>query len=186
MRRMHAMDDTPPRRRAIRSLALRWAGLLLVLLFIGCGYRQDVPVLPAGARTIAIGAINNLTAMGELDVRLRALLQRDLLRRRHVAILAVERSDLVISVDLTALTITRVLDPAITTDRSFAYALSGRVTLTDQRTGQQLVSGRGVTASVTRLYAPEVRETPAIRDEGLNDVLAAFAEQVQREVFLVF
>ncbi len=183
---MHAMDDTPPRRRAIRGLALRWAGLLPVLLFTGCGYRQDVSVLPAGARTIAIGAINNLTAMGELDVRLRALLQRDLLRRRHVQILAVERSDLVISVDLTALTITRVLDPAITTDRSFAYVLSGRVTLTDQRTGQQLVSGRGVTASVTRLYAPEVRETPAIRDEGLNDVLDAFAEQVGREVFLVF
>jgi hypothetical protein len=176
----------PPAGRPAMFALLVLAGLMLPAALSGCGYAQEVPALPAGARSIAIGEVANLTTVGELDVRLRALLHRQLLRRTHVLLRPRETSDLVVSVTLAELTLTRLLDPTLTADRSFRFALRGSVTLIDRRSGKPLIAGRSLSAAVRRLYPPEVLETPAIRDEGLNDVLAAFAEAVEREVFLVF
>jgi len=109
-----------------------------------------------------------------------------LLRRAHLVLRPPETSDLLLFITLSELTLTRVLDPTFTSERSFSFGLSGSVTLVDQRSGEPLIAARALSAGVTRLYAPEVRETPAIRDEGLDDLLAAFAASVEREVFRVF
>lgn len=180
---------TPTRfvRRWPRSgLPFALALAALAGLLAGCGYGQDVPHLPAGAESIALRSVQNGTDTGELDVRLRAALLERLHKRAHVRLLPPERSTLALEVELTELTIYRVLDPAITSDRSFVYSLTGVMSLIDQRTGHRLVNNAVISARVSRLYAPDVRETPAIRDEGLNDVLASFADQVERRVFLTF
>ena len=167
-------------------LWLTLAAIAVVLAGGGCGYRQDVPALPAGARSLAIGQVNNLTGTGELDIRLRTLLKQRMRRRALVRLRPVETSDLVLSIDLTDFRIDRVLDPAIESDRSFGFLVAGRIILLDRRTGRALIAGRAVQAQVTRYHAPSVLETPAIRDEGITDVLTALAEQVERQVFLEF
>ena len=87
---------------------------------------------------------------------------------------------------LTRFETTRVLDPAVETDRVFGYLLHGTLTLIDARTGKALIVRHPLSASVTRIHANTVVETPAIRDEGITDALKAFAEQVERRVLLVF
>jgi hypothetical protein len=181
------MIDTA--RRCAATLA--WAAPLLVLAALaawpaGCGYHQDVPALPGGAHTLALQRVANLTDTGELDVRLRALLQQRLAQQAHVRVLPPERSALGLSLALDAFAIDRALDPAITSDRSFQYSLNGRMTLIELSSGRKLIDNEAVSASVQRLYAPAVQETPAIRDEGINDVLAAFAEAVERRLFRTF
>ncbi len=172
-------------RRALLPAVLLAAGLGLLALG-GCGYHQDVPALPGGAHDLTLQRIANLTDMGELDVRLRAQLERRLAQMAHVRLVAPERSALALSISLISLTIDRSLDLAITADRTFLYSLSGSLTLTDQRTGRNVISAERINVQVSRLYAPTVRETPAIRDEGLNDVVARFAEEVEQRLFRSF
>ena len=176
-----------PRRTPLRATRLAAAFALLALpLLAGCGYHQDVPALPGGAHELTVQRIANLTDMGELDVRLRAQLERRLAQMAHVRLVAPERSSLALSIALLRLTIDRSLDPAISTERTFLYSLSGTLTLTDLRTGRPVINSEAISVQVTRLYAPTVRETPAIRDEGLNDVLARFAEVVEQRLFRTF
>jgi len=175
----------PAKRRQLQSVWLLTAVLLAALLG-ACGYHQDVPHLPGGAHTLTLRRITNLTDTGELDVRLRTALQQRLAQQAHIRLQPPERSALALSIELSSFTLNRVLDPAITTERSFVYTLTGRVTLTDLRNGRTYIAGEALTASVTRLYAPDVQETPAIRDEGLNDAVAAFAEQVQQRIQRTF
>ena len=160
--------------------------LLVGILPSACGYSQEVPALPAAARSIAVGQVANLTGTGELDVRLRGLLQKRLRRHAHVAIVPAARSDLLLSVQVAKFSITRVIDPAVSADRSFGFRLSGRMTLTDQRNGKDLIANKRIAASVGRLHSPTVRESPAIRDEGVNDVLDAFAAEVEKQVLQSF
>ncbi len=181
-------------RRAGRWRARRWPTALLAAALLaaavalpgGCGYAPDVPRLPAGAHSVGVARVANLTDTGELDVRLHRMLLRALQQRASVQLLPPERAALTVEVTLTTFTITRTLDPTITTDRSFGFALSGTVTVTDQRTRRRLITDHPLSAAVTRLHAPTVLETPAIRDEGTNDVLAAFAVQVERLLFTTF
>lgn len=186
---MHLPVSTHPAATGRRVPA--WAAALAMLLALllagsGCGYRQDAPRLPVGAQSLALHDVQNRTQQAELDVRLRGELLGRLERHAHVRLLPEARSTLLLEVALDEFTITRTLDPAITSDRSFVYQLTGRMSLTDQRNGYRLIDNAGVSASVSRLYAPDVVETPAIRDEGINDVLERFAEQVEHRLFLVF
>jgi len=151
-----------------------------------CGYRQDVPTLPGGANALHLQRVTNLTDTGELDVRLRAEMERRFSQQAHLRLTASERSALALGVVLYNFKIDRSLDPAINAERTFFYSLSGAMTLTDQRTGRKLIDGASIHVEVFRLYAPSVRETPAIRDEGLNDVLARFAEEVEKRLIRTF
>jgi hypothetical protein len=96
------------------------------------------------------------------------------------------KSDLELRIDLTRFETTRALDPAIASDRVFGYRLQGLLTLFDARTGRALISRHPLSVSVRRYHAETVVETTAIRDEGLTDVLKAFADQVERRVLLAF
>lgn len=163
-------------------------GLLALALGAGCGYRQDVPRLPGGARTIALQAIANHTTTGELDVRLRAQLEHRLAQQAHLRVTAPAQATLLLSVRLDTLTVSRVLDPAIASQRSLTHTLTGHVTLLDRHSGRKFLADEAVSVSVQRLHDPGVveTETPAIRDEALDDTLAAFAAQVERRLFRTF
>jgi hypothetical protein len=171
-----------------------WVGwlrmaLLLAALTAGagaCGYHVDVPALPGGAHSLALQRIANFTDTGELDVRLRTQLEQRLAQQAHVQVNSPEHSALALDVVLDSFRVDRVLDPAITTDRSIVYSLSGRISLTELRNGRKLLDNEAVTVQVQRLYDPSVRETPAIRDEGIHDVLAMFADEVERRLFRTF
>lgn len=175
----------PPHRSAAPAAVLLLATLLPVLL-AGCGYHQDVPALPGGARSLSLDAIRNRTDVGELDVRLRAELVRRLALQAHVTVLPAADTELRLSIVLDEATVSRALDPALTQDRSFSYTLSGRMTLLDTRTGARPVDGERIAVSVTRLHDPAVLETPAVRDEAYGRLLADFAEQVQRRLLQSF
>jgi hypothetical protein len=174
------------RRRAVAatSLAALWAAALLGLG--ACGYHQDVPTLPGGANALHLQRIANLTGVGELDVRLRAELEARFSRQAHLRLAPSERSALSLQVALIELTTDRLLDPAITSDRTFLYTLRGAMTLTDQRSGRKLIDNDPIAVQVSRIYGPAVRDTPAIRNEGVNDVLAQFAEEVEQRLFRSF
>jgi hypothetical protein len=191
------MLDTarPPAATAARSrAALAALGALtvlavlsaLALLLSACGYHADVPALPGGAHTLALQQVANLTDTGELDVRLRAALERRLSQQAHLRLTAPEHSALGLSVELSALTIVRRRDPAITADRSIRYTLHGQLTLSDLRSRRALIDREPLSVEVLRTYDPTVPETAAIRDEGLDDVVAAFAEAVERRIFRTF
>lgn len=163
-----------------------WLAAWALLAAGGCGYGQDVPRLPAGAESVALQPVRNLTDQAELDVRLRGKLLQRLQRHAHVRIVPEETSTLLLTVQLDGFSISRVLDPALSVDRSFVYTLRGRITLVDQRSGRALISNQSVIARAGILYAGGVLETPAIRDEGIDDVLDGFAEQVEHRLFLSF
>ncbi len=58
--------------------------------------------------------------------------------------------------------------------------------LMDMRSGGALIPAQVVRSGVT-LHHPSSRiETPAIRDEGIADLLDDFAAQVERRIFLFF
>ncbi len=174
-----------PRPRAWRAVpALLLLGAWLAVA--ACGYQQDPQALPAGARSLSIGRVNNLTGTGELDIRLRSLLTRRLSSSSQFQLRPVRKSDLEIRVDLTVFRIDRVLDPAIDTDRAFGFHVSGTLTLVDRRTRRVIIARRRLSATVNRFHGATVLETPAIRDEGITDVLHKFAGEVENQVLLVF
>ena len=156
------------------------------LLAVGCGYQQERPGLPAGARSLGLAPVNNLTGSGELDARLHALLKRRFSGHANIRLRNPGKSDLELRIDLTRFETTRALDPALGSDRVFGYTLQGTLTLFDARNGRTLISRSPLSASVRRFHAATVVETTAIRDEGLTDVLKAFADQVERRVLLAF
>ena len=161
-------------------------GLLgAALLLSACGYNQDVPTLPGGAKSIYVAPVQNLTDMGELDVRLQALLRRRLLRHSHVAVNTAGAADLVLSVTLTRFSIQRSLDTALGSERTFAYGLTGRMKLSGHPTGGNLAN-RVLSARVTHYHDSATLETPAVRDAGIEDVLEAFVDQVERALFSSF
>lgn len=180
------MIDTARRRAATFARATRLLWLFALIGLAACGYHQDIPVLPGGGHSLALERIENLTDMGELDVRLRTQLERRLAQQANVRVLPPERSALSLSLTLDTFALDRVLDPAITSDRSFLYTLTGRMTLTELSSGRKLIDNVPVTAQVQRLYTPTMLETPAIRDEGTNDVVAAFASEVETRLFRWF
>ena len=196
---MHAQSGAPPHMRTHPRPALLQraprpnrlpvrAALLLLLVALpaaGCGYRQDIPRLPGGARSLSVEAIRNYTDMGELDVRLRAHLRQRLAQQAHISLLPAAQGALVLSIDLDRFTLARTLDPTLAIERTFTYTLTGRLTRVDPRTGVRHLNGEAITVSAARAYPP-VLETPAIRDEGINDLLAAFAEQVEQRLLRAF
>lgn len=177
--------DTPRRRlarpRARRAVA--WVlGAALALATGACGYHQDVPHLPGGAHTLTLQRVANLTDTGELDVRLRVLLQQRFSQQAHVRLEPAHESALGLSIDLSQLTVTRVVDPALTPEPTYSYTLTGQITLADLRTGHKYADHQTIVVSVRRIYPPAQLETPAVRDDGVNAVLDAFAQQVQQQV----
>ncbi|MBI3993347.1 MAG: hypothetical protein HY342_08735 [Candidatus Lambdaproteobacteria bacterium] len=179
---------TQPRRRT----AWRWpagplsAALALALLLAACGYGPDRAGLPGDARTLGIAVIRNDTFAGELDVRLQRELRQRFLRNPRIRIADAADSDLVLSVNLTGLTITRTRLISSATVTALTYSLTGDATLLDQRDRRALFERERVSATSTLNFNTATLETPAVRDEAIDDVLGSLAASIEARILTTF
>lgn len=175
-----------PRRRTVAAWAVLGLAGAVLWLAAGCGYRVDTPRLPGNAGTLAIGVIRNRTFQGELDVRLQHRLRSLLLKHPGFELGPPDHSDLILDIELTQFRTVRARDLASVNLNSVTFQLVGLVSVYDRRQSRYYVNRQPV-SSTSRLDfdAPTV-ETPAIRDEGLEDAVLSFATQVENLVFLTF
>jgi len=164
-----------------------WIALAAVAMTLSaCGYARETPRLPGNAGTIAIAAIRNRTLQGEVDVRLAHQLRSLFLKHPGIQIGPVDHSDLVLDIELTLMRIVRARDLASTNLTSESFQLAGQVSVFDRRTSQYYVYRQSV-QSISHLdFDSPTIETPAIRDEGLDDAIKSFAQQVENLLFLTF
>lgn len=160
--------------------------LLLTIVLLSCGYGPDSAHLPGGARSLSIGVIRNLTDAGELDVRLHRQLRRRFLRNPHIVLADSTRGNLLLDIKLISLTVTRGRDVSSTLVTSLSYRLAGEFSLRDARDGTLWRRNQPVDASATLNFDTATQENPAVQDEGLDDVLEAFAAKVERQVLTAF
>jgi hypothetical protein len=163
------------RRKALLAVTL----LAAALLAGACGYRLDAPHLPDNASRLAVGVIQNRTATGELDIRLQDKLRTVLLRHPSVMLTSPEFADLVLDVDLATISIARTRNLTATSLSGISYTLAGAVSLYDRRKSRFHFSRVPVSASARLDFDTPIVETPAIRDEGLDELLDNFARQVE-------
>ncbi|MBI4083611.1 MAG: hypothetical protein HY423_13480 [Candidatus Lambdaproteobacteria bacterium] len=162
---------------------LRAAGAMIALAaalaLAGCGYEQNRPRLPGKAERLTIGLVQNRTYTGELDVRLREEIRKRLLLNDAVVLTSPEQSELTLELDLNRLDITRTRDLSNTNVSGLTFALTGRmvVVATRDRTRRYMNEPIAVTTSLS--FDRPVIETPSVRDEGISDLLRAFAREVE-------
>lgn len=174
-----------PRCVAKSPLATAGRAALLALLLAavaalgGCGYSQEVPGLPAGAERLAIAPVQNGTFESELDIRLREALDQRLRRHAHVRLVSRERADLVVETTLKSLTITRTVDIIPPRRKLLGFKLAGRASILDRRNGEYLVQDNTIRANAEVAVDTEALETPAVRYDGIDKAVAAFADQVE-------
>jgi hypothetical protein len=165
--------------------ALGLVGVLLALA-AGCGYRVDTPRLPGNAGTLAIGVIRNRTFQGELDVRLQHRLRSLLLKHPGFELGPPDHSDLILDIELTQFRVVRGRDLASTNLTNVSFQLVGLVSVYDRRQSRYYVNRQPVNSTSRLDFDSPTVETPAIRDEGLEDAVSSFAIQVENLVFLTF
>jgi hypothetical protein len=179
-----------PGKALLRRTAAAWAlcGLAGVAMWLaaGCGYRVDTPRLPGNAGTLAIGVIRNRTFQGELDVRLQHRLRSLLLKHPGFELGAPDHSDLILDIELTQFRVVRARDLASVNLNSVSFQLVGLVSVYDRRQSRYYVNRQPVNSTSRLDFDAPTVETPAIRDEGLEDAVLSFATQVENLVFLTF
>lgn len=153
--------------------------LAMAVLVAACGYRQEVPGLPGGATRLAIAPVQNATYESELDIRLRARLDKRLRSHAHLRLVDRPRAELVLEVGLQELTIMRTIETIAPRRKVLTFTLTGRVSLMDRRSDDYVLSDSPVTATEQVAVAEAALETPAIRYDGIDKVVAAFAEEVE-------
>jgi hypothetical protein len=162
------------------------AALTALLLTGACGYRMDTVGLPDNAKSLGIGQIRNYTYTGELDVRLKHELRRKLLRNPAFTLTSPEHSELVLEVSLTRLTVSRPLDVSDTDLSALLYRLRGSVSVFRTFPERRLVLKQRITTIVRLDFDRPVMETPAVRDEINEDVVIAFAAEIEQALFRHF
>jgi len=161
-------------------------GIAAVLLLAGCGYSRETPRLPGNAGTIAIATIRNRTTQGEVDVRLGHELRALFLKHPGIQMGSLDHTDLVLDIELTLMRVIRNRDLASTNLTSVQFQLVGDVSVYDRRTSQYFFYKLPV-ESLSRLdFDSPTIETPAIRDEGLDDAIRSFAERIENMLFYTF
>ncbi|MCH7476625.1 MAG: hypothetical protein IIA14_00810 [SAR324 cluster bacterium] len=159
------------------------AGLFVVGLAVaGCGYRQEVPRLPDKATSIGIGSVKNRTATGQLDVLLKTALIRQLSRNPAFFLTGGERSQLILEIDLSRLDVSRARSVSNPEISSLAFTLRGKMKLIRRADGKAIFSGASISANTHLDFDLPVIETPALRDEGINDLVTAFARAVEERL----
>ena len=156
------------------------AGLFVVGLAVaGCGYRQEVPRLPDNATSVGIGSVKNLTSTGQLDVLLKTALIRQLSRNPALFLTGGERSQLILDIELSRLDVSRARSVSNAEISSLAFGLQGKMNLIRRVDGKAIISNAGIGANTHLDFDLQVIETPALRDEGINDLVIAFARAVE-------
>jgi len=160
------------------------AGILALLLgSFGCAYHLATPRLPGNAGTLHIAVIRNRTFTGELDVRLQHDLRELLLKHPGVELGPMDRSDLILDIELTQFRSVYGLNIASTNLSSVTYQLAGLVSVYDRRQSRYYVKKTPISAVSAIDFDTPTVETPAIRDEGIEDALKTFAVQVENLLF---
>ena len=140
---------------------------------------MDAPGLPAQHRTLAVDTIRNATFTAELDVRLQREVRRLLFRDAGIHVVPKSRTDLVLQIVVSEISVSRRRSVTDTSVGRLIYNLNGSVSLWEVSSGRFLISGRPIAASSRLDFAkPAPLETPAVRDEGLNDAIELFAARV--------
>ena len=169
-----------------RALFLLAAGGLAGGMTLGaCGYHAATPGLPGGEQALEIAPVANETATGELDLRLRVRLRRRLLAHPAIRPPASEGEGLSLRVRLTRHELERQQSRGGLLTR--VHTLRGTMSLTRRRDDVYLRRNLPVQVRIERVdTSPGGVETPAALDPGTDDVLDAFAAEVERQVFLNF
>ena len=172
-----------------RALLRTMMGVLAcaTLLFtVGCGYRIETMRLPEGNATVYLDRVENLTTTGELDVLLRQKLRGVLMRNSSSILVPHDEADVILNVRLHTLNQGRTRDLSSTDIRGISYQLIGDVTLIHRRSGKLLINRAGINVGAGQEYDKSLQDTPAIRGDGINDVLIAFSEAVERTIYSNF
>jgi hypothetical protein len=160
--------------------------ILALALLLGCGYGMDAPRLPNNHRTLALDPVRNRTYEGELDVRLRQALRRILYRTAGVEMVSPEDSGLLLILEIQQLDLVRARSLDSTDVKRLNYHIAGTMTLKEQGTGRLLLDKLPVALN-TRYDLPEAAvETPAVRDDAVNDVVSQFAEAIVARLLVNF
>jgi hypothetical protein len=153
---------------------------------LGCGYGMDAPHLPNNHRTLALDPVRNRTFEGELDVRLQQALRRLLYRTAGVEMVSPDESGLLLTLEIQQLDLERARSLDSTDVKRLNYHIAGVITLKEQGTGRLLIDKAPVAVN-TRYDLPEAAvETPAVRDDAVNAVVAQFAEAVVARLLVNF
>jgi hypothetical protein len=147
---------------------------------------MEAPRLPNGRHTVGIDPIVNRTYEGELDVRLQQELRRRLFRDAGIRVWPIEQSDLVLTLELSTLAYNRARDINRSDVSSVSLSLAGVMTVRDAGTGQLLFNRAPVGASAALELPQAAVETPAVRDDAIDEVVGAFADAVIERLLLNF
>ena len=91
-----------------------------------------------------------------------------------------------LQVTVTHLTTSRARSVNETGVRRLRYVVSGKMSLLDTNSGELLVDRKQVSGNSRLDFAERTLETPAVRDEGLNDAIAALADRIVQELLADF
>jgi hypothetical protein len=181
---MHPVHSRSPRRPIRRAAIALVAALTLGLG--ACGYRMESPQLPNNRHSIGVAAIRNFTYEAELDVRLQEALRQRLFRDPAIRVTPPDRSELVLTMEIKGLNIARARDLDSTDVRRLNLNVSGVMSVRDVNTGA-LIHDRTPVAADLRYDLPEsALETPALRDDAIDSLLAVFADKVVDNLLLTF
>ena len=177
-----------------QKILIRFNRLSRVVFFLalagslggGCGYRMETAKLPDNAESLGIGTIRNLTYTGELDIRLKNLLRRRLLRNPAFSVISPDRSQLILEIELKELIISRTQDVSDTDITSFGYTLKGEMQIIRAGPERIVVLKKNVEAKSVLSFNQPVVETPAVIDDAAHEVMIIFAEKVEEGIFINF
>ena len=175
-----SMSLLPEIQRCPRGGLCGVMGLALAAWLSACGYSMDSPGLPAQHRTLAVNTIRNATFTAELDVRLQRELRRLLFRDAGIHVVPQSGTDLVLQIEVSEIRVSRRRSVDDTSVGQLTYNLNGLVSLREISSGRFLISRRAIAANSRLDFDEEAEtlETPAVRDEGLNDAIELFAARV--------
>ena len=180
----------PPGSRPLVTGPLLLALFLLPLFLLtgatGCGYTMDAPGLPEGHRTLAVDTVRNETFTAEVDVRLQRELRRQLFRDAAIRVVSPTQTDLLLQITVKSASASRSRGVNDTSVSKLAYNLSGSMTLLEQSSGRLLVDRKPVSGTSRLNFAERTVETPAVREEGLNDAITALAGSIVQELLVDF
>ena len=155
-------------------------------MLAACGYRADVPTLPGGAPSLTLAPVRNETAQVGLDILLGQRLREGLMRRPAVRPPSGPEDGVELDIRLTRFTITRqeLAQQGGLVRR--VYDLRGQITVRDRRLLNTLIDGETVAARIERHDRATAPETAALVDQGIADVVDAFAQRVEQRLFRSF
>jgi hypothetical protein len=147
---------------------------------------MDAARLPGNHRTLAVEPIRNKTFEAELDVRLQEALRRRLYRTAGVELADPGNSGLVLTLEIQAFDRSRARSTNNTSVTQLNHYVAGTMTLREPGTGRVLLDRLPIVLSTSYALPVADVETPAVRDDALNDVVAQFAQAVVDRLLVNF